>query len=143
MGIKDKFDDYQKEMFMDQYGERMTPLYGHVLSIKVDRKKKFFLWHTLDVSLVLKPVGSRNVQRCSYRKKGFKLKPFIDIKQGNEVLVQGLKNDKTKTKTKDLQDTIVIMNIVNITNRTQLVEGDVSVDEIIKSIKGNVKRQRI
>ncbi len=141
MGIKNKFEDYQMEVFMDQYGDRLIPVYGNVLSIKVDRKKKLFLWNTLNVSMVVKPSGSRNVQRCTYRKSGFKETPFIEIRQGNEVMVQGLKADKSKSK--DNQDTIEIMNIINITDRTQLVEGDVPVDEIIKSLKGNIKRQRI
>lgn len=139
MGIKNKFEEYQMETFMEQYGDRLTPVYGHVLSAKIERTKKFFVWHVLNVSLVIKPVGSRNVQRCQYKKSGFKLAPFIEIKQGNEVLVQGLKADKTK----ETSDTITIMNVINITDRTQLVEGDLSVDEIIKSIKGNVKRQRV
>lgn len=141
MGIKNKFEDYQMEVFMDQYGDRLIPVYGNVLSIKVNRKKKFFLWNTLNVSMVVKPQGSRNVQRCTYRKSGFKVPPFMEIRQGNEVMVQGLKADKAKSK--DPQDTIEIMNIINITDRTQLVEGDVPVDEIIKSIKGNIKRQRV
>ncbi len=139
MGIKNKFEEYQMETFMEQYGDRLTPVYGHVLSAKIERTKKFFLWHVLNVNLVIKPAGSRNVQRCQYKKSGFKLPPFIDIKQGNEVLVQGLKADKAK----DPSDTITIMNVVNVSDRTQLVEGDLSVDDIIKSIKGNVKRQRL
>lgn len=139
MGIKNKFEEYQMETFMEQYGDRLTPVYGNVLSAKIERTKKFFLWNVLTVNLVIKPAGSRNVQRCQYKKSGFKQPPFIDIRQGNEILVQGLKADKTK----DSQDTITIMNVINITDKTQLVEGEMSVDEIIKSIKGNVKRQRL
>lgn len=139
MGIKNKFEEYQMETFMEQYGDRLTPVYGNVLSVKIERIKKFLLWHVLNVSLVIKPAGSRNVVRCQYKKSGFKLPPFIGIKQGNEVLVQGLKADKTK----ESSDTITIMNVVNITDKTQLVEGEMSVDEIIKNIKGNVKRQRV
>ena len=139
MGIKNKFEEYQMETFMEQYGDRLTPLYGHVLSAKIERTKKFFLWNVLTVNLVIKPAGSRNVQRCQYKKSSFKLPPFIEIKQGNEVMVQGLKADKSK----ESSDTITIMNVINITDRTQLVEGEMSVDDIIKSIKGNVKRQRV
>ncbi|PKK40316.1 hypothetical protein ABB02_00425 [Clostridiaceae bacterium JG1575] len=139
MGIKRKMEEYQLENFMEQHGDRLTPVYGHVLSVKVDRKKKFFLWNTLTVHLVVKPVGSRNVVRCQYKKNGFKEAPFISLRQGNEVLVQGLKGEKGK----EAAESITIMNVVNITDRTQLVEGDMSVDEIIRSVKGNIKRQRV
>lgn len=139
MGIRSKFEEYQMETFMEQHGDRITPVYGNVLSVKIDRKKKFFLWHVLNVNLVVKPVGSRNVSRCKYKKSGFKEPAFIDVRQGNEVLVQGLKGEKGK----DSAETVTIMNVVNITDKTQLVEGELSVDEIIKSIKGSVKRQRV
>lgn len=139
MGIKNKFEEYQMETFMEQHGERLTPVYGNVLSVKIDRKTKFFLWHVLLVSLVVKPAGSRNVTRCQYKKSGFKEPAFISIRQGNEVLVQGLKGEKGK----ESAEVVTIMNVVNITDRTQLVQGELSVDEIIKSIKGNVKRQRM
>lgn len=139
MGIRNKFEEYQMETFMEQHGDRITPVYGNVLSIKVDRSRKFFLWHVLNVSLVVKPVGSRNVTRCQYKKSGFKEPAFISIRQGNEVLVQGLKGEKGK----ESAETVKIMNVVNITDRTQLVEGDQSVDDIIRSIKGSIKRQRV
>lgn len=139
MGIKNKFEEYQMETFMEQHGDRLTPVYGNVLSVKVDRKKKFFLWHLLTVNLVVKPAGSRNVTRCHYKKSGFKLPAFINIRQGNEVLVQGIKGEKGK----ESSEVVTIMNVVNITDRTQLVQGELSVDEIIKSIKGNIKRQRM
>lgn len=142
MGIKNKFEEYQMETFMEQHGDRITPVYGNVLSVKIDRSKKFLFRHVLNVNLVVKPVGSRNVARCKYSKSGFKAPPFIDVRQGNEVLVQGLKGDKNK-KSKDSSEVITIMNVVNITDRTQLVEGEMSVDEIVKSIKGNIKRQRV
>lgn len=139
MGIRSKFEEYQMETFMEQHGDRITPVYGNVLSVKIDRQKKFFLWNVLNVSLVVKPAGSRNVTRCQYKKSGFKEAPFIAIRQGNEVLVQGLKGEKGK----ESAETVTIMNVVNITDRTQLVEGDQSVDEIIRSVKGSIKRQRV
>lgn len=138
MGIKNKFEEYQMETFMEQHGDRITPVYGNVLSVKIDRTKKFLFWNVLNVSMVVKPVGSRNVTRCQYKKSGFKEPAFISIRQGNEVLVQGLKGEKGK----NASEVVTIMNVVNITDRTQLVEGDLSVDEIIRNIKGNIKRQR-
>ena len=80
MGIKNKFEDYQMEVFMDQYGDRLIPVYGNVLSIKVERQKKLFLWNTLNVSMVVKPQGSRNVQRCTHKKSGLNVPPFMDIR---------------------------------------------------------------
>lgn len=142
MGIVNKFEEYQMETFMEQHGDRITPVYGRLLSVKIERKKKFLIRHVLEVNLVVKPVGSRNVARCKYKKSGFKKPEFIDLRQGNEVLVQGLKGDKNK-KNKESSEIITIMNVVNITDRTQLVEGDLSVDEVIKSIKGNIQRQRV
>lgn len=139
MGIKNKLEEYQVETFMEQHGDRLAPVYGNVLSVKVDRQKKFFIYHTLNVNLVVKPMGSRNVVRCNYKKKGFKEPKFIDVRMGNEVLVQGVKGDRGK----ESAETITIMNLININDRTQLVEdASVSVDEIIKSVKGSTKISR-
>lgn len=140
MGIKNKLEEYQRETFLEKHGDRITPVLGNVLSIKVERKKKFFLLNELEVNMVIKPVKSKNVTRCQYKKKSFFKEPeFMDIRMGNEVLVQGMKGEKGKNGA----EVVNIMNVVNITDRTQLVEGDMSVDEIINQIRGSIKRQRV
>ncbi len=139
MGLRDKLENYQRESFLEKHGDRITPVLGNVLSIKVERTKKFFIYNQLEVNMVVKPVKSKNVVRCQYKKNAFFKEPeFMDIRNGNEVLVQGLKGEKGKNGA----EIVNIMNVVNITDRTQLVEGDMPVDEIIKSVKGTVKRQR-
>ncbi len=139
MGIKDKLEEYQRDTFLEQYGDRITPVLGNLLSVKIERKTKFLVWHTLLVSLVIKPQSSKNVVRAQYKKGKFMKDPeFIELKQGNQVLVQGVKGDKGK----EAAETVTIMNVVNITDRTQLVQGDISVDEIISQVRG-VKRQRM
>lgn len=138
MGFREKLEEYQRESFMDKHGERLAPLYGNVLSIKIERKTILF-WHKLIVHMVVKPARSKNVMRAKYEKgKFFKEPEFIDIKQGNEVLVQGLKGEKGKNDA----EVISIMNVVNITDKTQLVDSGISVDELIKQIRGNTKIQR-
>lgn len=138
MGIKDKLEEYQRDNFMEQYGDRITPVLGNLLAVKIERKTKFFLWHTLLVSLVVKPQNSKNVVRAQYKKGKFLKDPeFIALRQGNQVLVQGVKGDKGK----EAAETVNIMNVVNLTDKTQLVQGDVSVDEIIAQVRG-IKRQR-
>lgn len=138
MGFKEKLEDYQRETFIDKHGDRLAPLYGNVLSVKTERKKILF-WHKLEVNIVVKPARSKNVSRAKYKKSAFFNEPkFIDVKQGNEVLIQGLKGDKGK----DDAEVINIMNIVNITNRSQLVDSGVPVDEVIRQIRGSVKIQR-
>lgn len=138
MGIKDKFEEYQMENFLEQHGDRLTPVYGNVLSVKVDREKKFFLWHVMNASVVVKPMGAKHVVRCQYKKSGFKMPEFINVRQGNEVLIQGMKGERGK----EASEVVKIMNLVNITDRTQLVEGQVSVDEVIESIKSSTKMSR-
>ena len=138
MGFKEKLEDYQRESFIDKHGDRLAPIYGNVLSIKIDRKKILF-FHKLEVNIVVKPARTKNISRARFKKSAFFNEPqFMDVKQGNEVLIQGLKGDKGK----DDAEIINIMNLVNITNKTQLVDSGVSVDEIIKQVRGSVKMQR-
>lgn len=138
MGFKEKLEDYQRENFIDKHGDRLTPLYGNVLSIKVERSKFLFI-NKLEVNMVVKPAHSKNVSRARYKKsKWFNEPEFIDIKQGNEVLVQGLKGEKGKEDS----EVVNIMNVVNITKKTQLVDSGVPVDEVIRQVRGSVKMQR-
>lgn len=39
MGIVNKFEEYQMETFMEQHGDRITPVYGRLLSVKIERKR--------------------------------------------------------------------------------------------------------
>lgn len=141
MGIKDKLEEYQRDTFLEKHGDRIAPILGNVLSIKVERKKKFFIFHILEVNMVVKPQRSKNVVRCQYKKKAFFNEPtFMDVAMGNEVLVQGMKGEKGKNGA----EIVTIMNLVNFSNDTQLVDnGEMSVEEIKAQIRGSVKRQRI
>lgn len=139
MGFKEKLEDYQRDSFMEKHGDRITPLYGNVLSIKIERSKVFFFYHKIEVNMVVKPQRSKTVTRCRYKKGKFFNEPsFIEINQGNEVLIQGLKGEKGK----DDAEIVNIMNVINITNKTQLVDSGVSVDEVIKQLRGSTKMQR-
>lgn len=139
MGFKEKLEQYQRDTFMEQYGDRISPIMGNLLSVKIERKVKFLIWHTLNVNLVIKPQGQKNIARAQYKKgKFFKDPDFIELKQGNQVLVQGVKGEPGK----EAAEVVTIMNVVNFTDKTQLVEGEMTVDEILAQVR-TVKRQRM
>ena len=35
MGFKEKLEQYQRDTFMEQYGDRISPIMGNLLSVKI------------------------------------------------------------------------------------------------------------
>lgn len=122
MGFKEKLSKYYSDSYLEKNGDRLTQLQGSVISIKVEEKTILWIFHKIQAFLIVKPERSKNVVKCRYRKhKWFKKPEFMKISQGHVVIVQGLKNRKTK---KDPNDVVDIMNILNLTTKKDLVPVD-------------------
>lgn len=118
MSFKEKISQYYTKSYLKKYGDRLTQVQGTVVSIKVTRKTILWIFHKLNVSLLVRPERSKNVVKCSYvRKKWFKKPDFITINQGNLVLVQGLKGKRGKEN----REHIDLINIRNMTTKKDLI----------------------
>lgn len=119
MGFKDKFSEYFTDAYMQKYGDRLQSATGTVLSVKTEESHILGIIRKLYVSLVVKPEVGKSVVKVVYKpKKWFKKPESIEIKQGNKVLVMGLKGEK------DLADSIIASNIVNLTTNKSIHEFD-------------------
>ncbi|MFH5837194.1 hypothetical protein ACHAL6_14125 [Proteiniclasticum sp. C24MP] len=121
MGFKDKLQKYYADNYMKKYGDRITQAYGTVLSVKVEEKKYLWIFNVLKATIILKPDGSKNVVRSTYKaKRWFKKPDFIAVNQGNVILLQALKGKKGA----DNSDVLEIKNIRNVTTRKDLFKID-------------------
>lgn len=134
MGFKDSVSKKYAESFYEKNKDRIAQVQGKILQIKEERKKVFFIFHKLLVTILVKPAGSRNIVKCEYkRNKWFKPAEFITVSQGHSVLIQGLKGKKDKKgNSKGNRETISIMNINNLTNKQMLVP-----------VEGGMKQQKV
>jgi len=120
MGFKDKFGKYFQDSYYQKYGDRIASTSGTVVSIKF-QEKNYFLFHTFVVDMVIKPEIGPGIVKCRYKKsKFFKKVPFIAISRGHKVMIMGLKGIKGK---KDA-DVLQIQNVLNLTNKKDLVPID-------------------
>ena len=120
MGFKDKFGKYFQDSYYQKYGDRIASTSGTVVSIKY-QEKNYFLFHTLVVDMVIKPEIGPGIVKARYKKiKLFKKVPFISISRGHKVMIMGLKGVKGK---KDA-DVLQIQNVLNLTNKKDLVPID-------------------
>lgn len=118
MGFTDKLNKYYAENYIKKYGDRLSQVQGNVVSVKVEEKSFLGILYRMTVTLLVKPDRSKNITKCVYKKRRwFKKIDFIQISQGNYVLVQGLKGKKGKEN----REQIEIMNIRNLTTRKDLV----------------------
>ncbi|MEW9093636.1 MAG: hypothetical protein AB2417_01030 [Clostridiaceae bacterium] len=118
MGFTDKLNKYYAENYIKKYGDRLSQIQGNVVSVKVEEKSFLGILYRITVTLLVKPDRSKNIVKCVYKKrKWFKKIDFMQINQGNYVLVQGLKGKKGKEN----REQIEIMNIRNLTTRKDLV----------------------
>ncbi|WP_123053524.1 hypothetical protein [Clostridium sp. JN-1] len=134
MSFKEKISQYYTKSYLKKYGDRLTQVQGTVVSVKVTKKTILWIFHKLNVSLLVRPERSKNIVKCSYvRKKWFKKPEFITVNQGNLVLVQGLKARKGKQG----KDFINLINIRNMTTKKDLVpvEGKVQRARKVQRIK--------
>ena len=137
MGFKDKMTKYYSDAYMEKYGDRMTSVAGTVLSVKTEVKSILGIFNKLHVFLVVKPEVGKQVVKCEYRQnKWFKKPQFIDVNQGNKVIIMGLKGVKGKTNSEN----VIVSNIANLTTKKDLHPFDHS--QIKKARQQSTKMMR-
>ena len=137
MGFKDKMTKYYSDAYMEKYGDRMTSVAGTILSVKTEVKSILGIFNKLHVFLVVKPEVGKQVVKCEYRQnKWFKKPQFIDVNQGNKVIIMGLKGVKGKANSEN----VLISNIANLTTRKDLHPFDHS--QIKKARQQSTKMMR-
>ncbi|KHD38280.1 hypothetical protein NL50_01890 [Clostridium acetobutylicum] len=139
MSFKDKISESYTKNFFKKYGDRLTNIQGNVLSVKVERKSILWIFNKLIATIIIKPDRSKAVVKCVYKRNGFFKKPdFMNISQGNLVIIQGLKPDKNAKKSKKSGEAVSIMNIRNLSTKCDLVpvdDGGVKTAKKIQRIK--------
>lgn len=121
MSFKETLAKKYAEAYLKKYGDRLTQVQGHILSVKMSTKAILGIYHILKVDIILRPERSKNVQRCQYiRKQWFKKPEFMQLSQGNLVIVQGVKGKKGK----DNSEIIQVLNIMNLTTKKDLIPMD-------------------
>ena len=117
MGFRDKLTDYYTKSYLKKYGDRLTQAQGNVLSVKIDVKRYLWIFYVLTAVVFVKPERSKNVIKCTYKKKRWFKKPnFMNIHQGHLVIIQALKDKK--------KENIKILNIRNLSNKQDLIPVD-------------------
>lgn len=125
MGFKEKLANSYSNAFMTRYGDRVTQLQGRALSVKTEEKSFLGILNTIIVTIVIKQDNLRTVSTCVYKKKKWFKKPtFIPVSQGHSLIIIGIKPDYTKKHKKKFKDCISIMNVLNLTNKKDLVPVD-------------------
>lgn len=118
MGFKEKLQQNYTKSYLKKYGDRLTQSQGNVISVKAEEKTILWIFHKLIVTIILKPDRSKGVAKCVYKKnRWFKKPEFMNISQGNLLVVQGLKGKKGEGD----REIIQIINIRNLTTKKDLV----------------------
>lgn len=118
MSFKEKIAQYYTKSYLKKYGDRLTQVQGTVVSVKVTEKTVLWIFHKLNVMILVRPERSKNIVKCLYaRNKWFKKPEFIPVNQGNLVLAQGLKGKKGKQNSEQID----LINIRNMTTKKDLV----------------------
>ncbi|MEW8956916.1 hypothetical protein [Clostridium sp.] len=118
MGWKEKISKHYTQSYLKKYGDRLAQVQGNVISVKVEEKTILWIFHKIAATIIVRPVGSKNITRCVFnKKKWFKKPEFITVSQGHSVLIQGLKGKKGKEN----REVIEIMNIRNLTTKKDLI----------------------
>ena len=119
MGFKEKMSKYYTDSYMKKYGDRLTSFQGSVLSVKVEEKSILGIFHKINVTLMVRPDRTKIVSRCTYNKnRWFKKPTFLSVRQGNNVIIQGLKS------VKDTKEYTEISNLLNLTTKQDLIPVD-------------------
>ncbi|MGL5615371.1 MAG: hypothetical protein ACRDD2_03960 [Sarcina sp.] len=119
MGFKDKISNYYTNSYLDKYGDRLTQFQGTLLSSKVEEKTILWIFHKLTATVVVRPDRSKVIMKCIYKKNSWFKKPtFLNLRQGNNLIIQGLKSNK------DDKEIIEVQNIVNLTTGQDIVPVD-------------------
>ncbi|MCX7885361.1 MAG: hypothetical protein N2448_10100 [Caloramator sp.] len=121
MSFKETLAKKYAEAYMTKYGDRLAQVQGHVLSVKVSTKTILWIFHILKVDILIRPERSKFVVRTQYIKKQWFKKPeFMQLSQGNLVIIQGVKGKKGKENS----ETIQVLNIMNLTTKKDLIPID-------------------
>ncbi|NEZ46384.1 hypothetical protein FDF74_04045 [Clostridium niameyense] len=129
MSFKEKLGKYYTEAYLTKYGDRITQIQGNAVSVRVEEKSILWIFHKITATLLIRPERSRMIVKCIYKKKKWFKKPnFINISQGNYVLIQGLKGKKGK----DNRETIEILNVRNMTTRKDLIPMEGKIKKVQK-----------
>ncbi len=132
MGFKETLSKKYANAYYQKYGDRITQVQGHVLSVKITTKSFLGLRNTLIADIVVKLDRNKSVARCQYKiRKWFKKPSFMNLLQGHSVIIQGIKGKKGK----DNSDVVSVVNIRNLTTKGDLIP----VDQPIKKVQ---QRQR-
>lgn len=129
MGFKESLAKKYSEAYIQKYGDRLTQIQGHVLSVKIATKTILWIYNIIIVDVLVKPERSKSVVKCQFKKKKWFKKPkFIPLNQGNMVIVQGLKPKKAKEgkeeKKEQQEAAISILNVRNLTTKIDLIPVD-------------------
>ncbi|MBV4419118.1 hypothetical protein KM800_07205 [Clostridium tyrobutyricum] len=132
MSLKEKISQYYAKSYFKKYGDRLTQIQGTIVSVKITTKTILWIFNTLKVTLLVRPERSKNITHCSYiKKKWFKKPEFIPIKQGNFVLVQGLKGKAGKGNREQIQ----LINIRNMTTKKDLVPIEGKIPKVQRRVQ--------
>lgn len=121
MSFKETLTKKFADAYLKKYGDRLTQVQGHVLSVKITTKTILWIYHILNVDILIRPERSKFVVRSYYKKKQWFKKPeFMQLNQGNLVIIQGLKGKKGKENSEMIQ----VLNIMNLTTKKNLIPID-------------------
>lgn len=121
MSFKEKLTEYYTQSYLKKYGDRLTQVQGNVVSVKIEEKTILWIFHKLTATLLVRPDRSKGVVKCVYKKnRWFKKPEFIQVSQGNLLIVQGLKGKKSKKGNQSTESTTII-NIRNLSTKKDLV----------------------
>lgn len=135
MGFKEKISNYYTKSYMDKYGDRLTQFQGILLSSKVEEKTILWVFHKLTATVVVRPDRSKVVMKCVYKKNSWFKKPqFLTLKQGHNLIIQGLKSNK------DNKEMIEVQNIVNLTTHQDIIPVDHSQFKKVKQQQTRMRR---
>ncbi len=127
MSFKEKLAKAYTNAYVDKYGDRLTQVQGHVLSVKITTKTILWIYNIIKVDVLVKPERSKAIARCQYKQKRWFKKPsFIQLNQGHLVVIQGLKGKKGKENS----DVLKILNVRNLTTKKDLVPVDQKVQRV-------------
>lgn len=121
MSFRETLAKKYTDAYLKKYGDRLTQVQGHVLSVKVTTKTILWIYHIIKVDILIRPERSKTVIRSQYKKKQWFKKPeFMQLNQGNLVIIQGLKGKKGKENS----ELISVINIMNLTTKKDLIPVD-------------------
>lgn len=121
MSFKEKLSKSYADAYLKRYGDRLTQVQGHILSVKMTTKTILWIFHKLRVDVLVKPDRSKAIVKCYYKvNKWFKKPEFIQLNQGHSVIIQGMKGKKGKENSEQLK----ILNVMNLTTKKDLIPID-------------------